>query len=319
MKQCFFLLFLFSIGFRTGPQFFRGLQERRPAAGGAVGDRRHDRAGRRLHRQPRVLGYDAGTAAGVIAGALTESATIGTASDAIKRLGLPAGRKRGADQPHPRGLCRHLSHRRRRRRLVPGPARPAADGHRPRGRVPALRTARCRADATADAAARHDVEYRAYPVRARLTARRQADVGELEQQVQRRAPLRRTHSARRSASSIRTAVRRCWADDVMAITGRRGRLVERIDEHALCIARGRRSGLARRSRPSPWTSSLPSAASTGGRWPTSRPKNSRGASTCGAVVRAGTPVPIFPVDDAAPRRRRDSWSGRHGESLRRAP
>ena len=26
VKQCFFLLFLFSIGFRTGPQFFRGLR-----------------------------------------------------------------------------------------------------------------------------------------------------------------------------------------------------------------------------------------------------------------------------------------------------
>ena len=38
----------------------------------------------------RLFGYDAGTAAGVIAGSLTESATIGTASDAIARLGLPA-------------------------------------------------------------------------------------------------------------------------------------------------------------------------------------------------------------------------------------
>ena len=37
----------------------------------------------------RLFGYDAGTAAGLIAGALTESATIGTASDAITRLGLP--------------------------------------------------------------------------------------------------------------------------------------------------------------------------------------------------------------------------------------
>ena len=26
VKQCFFLLFLFAIGFRTGPQFFRGLR-----------------------------------------------------------------------------------------------------------------------------------------------------------------------------------------------------------------------------------------------------------------------------------------------------
>src|SRR5512135_588289 len=27
VKQCFFLLFLFAIGFRTGPQFFRGLKK----------------------------------------------------------------------------------------------------------------------------------------------------------------------------------------------------------------------------------------------------------------------------------------------------
>ena len=37
-----------------------------------------------------VFHYDAATAAGVIAGSLTESATIGTASDAITRLGLSA-------------------------------------------------------------------------------------------------------------------------------------------------------------------------------------------------------------------------------------
>ena len=36
----------------------------------------------------RVLGYDAGTAAGVIAGSLTESATIGTAGDAIRRAAV---------------------------------------------------------------------------------------------------------------------------------------------------------------------------------------------------------------------------------------
>ena len=35
-----------------------------------------------------LFGYDAGTAAGLVAGALTESATIGTAMDAIARLDL---------------------------------------------------------------------------------------------------------------------------------------------------------------------------------------------------------------------------------------
>jgi putative transport protein len=36
----------------------------------------------------KLIGYQAGTAAGVVAGAMTESATIGTASDAISRLAL---------------------------------------------------------------------------------------------------------------------------------------------------------------------------------------------------------------------------------------
>ena len=39
----------------------------------------------------RVFGNDPGTAAGVIAGSLTESATIGTAGDAISRLAMSDG------------------------------------------------------------------------------------------------------------------------------------------------------------------------------------------------------------------------------------
>ena len=48
----------------------------------------------------RLFGYDAGTAAGIIAGSLTESATMGTASDAIGRLRAPGCRGRRDDQPH---------------------------------------------------------------------------------------------------------------------------------------------------------------------------------------------------------------------------
>jgi putative transport protein len=88
VKQCFFLLFLFSIGFRTGPQFFRGLKSeglQQAALSVIVATTGLLVA----YAVSRLLGYDAGTAAGVIAGSLTESATIGTASDAIARLGLP--------------------------------------------------------------------------------------------------------------------------------------------------------------------------------------------------------------------------------------
>jgi len=87
VKQIFFLLFLFSIGYRTGPQFFRGLKSDGipqavlavvfAAVGLAV-----------TYTLSRLLGYDAGTAAGLLAGSLTESATIGTASDAITRLAI---------------------------------------------------------------------------------------------------------------------------------------------------------------------------------------------------------------------------------------
>src|ERR671912_2490899 len=88
VKQAFFLLFLFSIGFRTGPQFFRGLRSgglQQAALSVIIATTGLIVA----YAVSRVFGYDAGTAAGVIAGALTESATIGTASDAITRLGLP--------------------------------------------------------------------------------------------------------------------------------------------------------------------------------------------------------------------------------------
>jgi putative transport protein len=88
VKQCFFLLFLFAIGFRTGPQFFRGLKSdglQHAAVASIVAI-----TGLLVAWVVAGLfGYDAGTAAGLVAGALTESATIGTAMDAIARLDLP--------------------------------------------------------------------------------------------------------------------------------------------------------------------------------------------------------------------------------------
>src|SRR5512137_1894488 len=87
VKQCFFLLFLFAIGFRTGPQFFRGLKSdglAHAALAAIVAT-----TGLVVAWLVAVLfGYDAGTAAGLVAGSLTESATIGTAMDAIARLDL---------------------------------------------------------------------------------------------------------------------------------------------------------------------------------------------------------------------------------------
>ena len=85
VKYVFFDLFLFTTGYKVGPQFFRALKkDAMPqlaltlvlcvtcllAAYGAA----------------KLLGYDMGTAAGMLAGAFTESTVIGTASDAINRV-----------------------------------------------------------------------------------------------------------------------------------------------------------------------------------------------------------------------------------------
>jgi putative transport protein len=88
VKQCFFLLFLFAIGFRTGPQFFRGLKSDGLAHAGLAAVVAI--TGLLVAWIVAVMfGYDPGTAAGLIAGSLTESAAIGTAMDAIARLDLP--------------------------------------------------------------------------------------------------------------------------------------------------------------------------------------------------------------------------------------
>ncbi len=90
LKQVAFLLFLFAIGYKVGPQFFAGL---------------------RKEGVPQVLfavvmcvfillstwgiallmGYNAGEAAGLLSGSQTISAVIGVADDTIHGLGLPAG------------------------------------------------------------------------------------------------------------------------------------------------------------------------------------------------------------------------------------
>ena len=88
VKTVFFDLFLFTTGYKVGPQFFRGLKRDAlpqvaltvvvcvscllTAFGFA-----------------KLLGYDVGTAAGLLAGAFSESTVIGTAGEAIQRLAIP--------------------------------------------------------------------------------------------------------------------------------------------------------------------------------------------------------------------------------------
>ena len=87
LKTAFFLLFLFAIGYKTGPQFFSGLK----ASGLQQIGLTILLCGTGLavsYAVARSFGLDVGTAAGLLAGALTESATIGTAGDMIGKLSL---------------------------------------------------------------------------------------------------------------------------------------------------------------------------------------------------------------------------------------
>lgn len=87
IKQIFFLLFLFSIGYRTGPQFFHGLRKDGLAQASLAAIFCCVALGL-TYAAARILGYDAGTAVGLLAGAFTESATLGTGTDAISHLAI---------------------------------------------------------------------------------------------------------------------------------------------------------------------------------------------------------------------------------------
>jgi putative transport protein len=92
VKTVFFDLFLFTTGYKVGPQFFRGLKK----------DALSQMALTLVlcvtclltaFVAAKLFGYDIGTAAGMLAGAFTESTVIGTAGDAINRLAISAEEK----------------------------------------------------------------------------------------------------------------------------------------------------------------------------------------------------------------------------------
>lgn len=92
VKTIFFDLFLFATGYKVGPQFFQGLKKN---------------ALPQLlltlvitvscllftYFVSKLLGYDVGTAAGLLAGGFSESTVIGTAAESINQLNLPAAEK----------------------------------------------------------------------------------------------------------------------------------------------------------------------------------------------------------------------------------
>ncbi|HEY2920048.1 MAG TPA: aspartate-alanine antiporter [Candidatus Binatia bacterium] len=92
VKTVFFDLFLFTTGYKVGPQFFRGLKrDALPQMALTVVLCVTCLAAAFV--AAKFLDYDIGTAAGLLAGAFTESTVIGTAGDAINRLGITEAEK----------------------------------------------------------------------------------------------------------------------------------------------------------------------------------------------------------------------------------
>jgi putative transport protein len=88
LKAVCFALFIYSVGFKSGPEFFGGLNRSSlklvvssvvQCVSGLV----------TLLLIAKLCGFGKGFAAGIGAGALTETAMMGTASDALNRMGLP--------------------------------------------------------------------------------------------------------------------------------------------------------------------------------------------------------------------------------------
>ena len=88
LKPTFFLIFLFAIGYGVGPQFVRGIaKDGIPQALFAVVVCVFCLI--TAYVVAKLADYDLGSAAGLYAGSQTISASMGLATDAINRLGLP--------------------------------------------------------------------------------------------------------------------------------------------------------------------------------------------------------------------------------------
>jgi len=88
VKNLFFMLFIFALGYAGGPQFFANLNAKGLRVGLLCAIEVVTVIGLVL-LATRLMHLDPGTAAGMLAGAATESAVVGTASDAIGKLSLP--------------------------------------------------------------------------------------------------------------------------------------------------------------------------------------------------------------------------------------
>src|SRR5512132_1678800 len=89
LKSTVFLMFLFAVGYGVGPQFVRGVaKDGLPQAIFSVVACAFSLIA--VVMIAKFAGYDLGYSAGLYAGSQTISASMGLATDAINRLGLPA-------------------------------------------------------------------------------------------------------------------------------------------------------------------------------------------------------------------------------------
>ena len=92
VKTLFFMLFLFSIGYSVGPQFFKafkgqGLKQLAFAVVGALV------CAGTVILAARLMGYDTGVAVGMFAGSQTASASLGVTSETIRGLSMSSEAK----------------------------------------------------------------------------------------------------------------------------------------------------------------------------------------------------------------------------------
>lgn len=92
VKAVFFIMFLFAVGYGVGPQFFRGLKsDGLPQVLFAVLQCIASLV--TVYVVARFLGYDVGTAAGLLSGSQTTSTILGVAANTIDQLRIPAEEK----------------------------------------------------------------------------------------------------------------------------------------------------------------------------------------------------------------------------------
>lgn len=93
VRVVFFMLFLFSIGYSVGPQFFRSLKGRGlKQVGFAVLEAIVCAA--TVIVASKIMGYDTGTACGLFAGSQTASASLGVTTDTILGMNMPEEAKK---------------------------------------------------------------------------------------------------------------------------------------------------------------------------------------------------------------------------------